>query len=153
MNHEIREEIRQLAGEALSWFEYRKRHDNETGYWALEEGAPEWVKRLVWAAHDKGEILAEDFRYYFIVEALEAITENPEEPETILAPDIYTSELLTWLNAYPSYRINLVDAAVSDLGWNGLFEALQAGQLREKEEVLQLVREFLEKKIEEGEED
>ena len=42
---------------------------------------------------------------------------------------------------------------MSELGWNGLFDALRAGQLREKQEVLTLVRAFLEKKIEEGEED
>ena len=151
MNQEIREKIRILAGEALSYFEHRRRHDG-TEYWALEEGAPEWVKRLVWAAHDKGKILPEDFRYLFIVEALEAITENPEEPEILWEPDVYISGLIKWLDAYPSYRMGLVDEAVSESGWNGLFEALQAGQLREKEEVLGLVREFLEKKIEEGEE-
>lgn len=150
--HEIRDGIRILAGEALSYFEYRQRHD-ETCYWAVEEGAPEWVKNLVWAAHDKGEILPEDFRYLFIVEALEALAEDPEEPETILAPDVYTSELLKWLEDYPSYRMGLVDEAVSEIGWNGLFDALQAGQLREKEEVLGIVWAFLERRIEEGEED
>ena len=150
MNQEIREKIRMLAGEALSWFAYRKRHD-ETWYWAVQEDAPKWVKRLVWEAHNKGEILPEDFRHRFIVEALDALIEDPEEPDVI--PDVYISTLLKWLEAHPSYRIGIVDEAVSELGWNGLFNALQAGQLREKEEVLALVREFLEKKIEEGEED
>jgi len=155
MNQEIREKIRVLAGEALSYFEHRKRHD-ETGYWAVEDGAPEWVKRLVWAAHAKGELLPDDFRYLFIVEALEAIAENPEEPGSLLEPDVYTSKLIEWLSAYPSYRMVLVDEAVeavSKFGWDGLFKALQAGQLLEKKEVLQSVRVFLEKKIEEGEED
>lgn len=149
---EIREEIRILAGEALSYFEHRKRHDG-TKYWAVEDGAPEWVRKLAFAAHDEGKILSEDFRYLFIVEALEALAEDPEEPETLWEPDAYTSELIKWLEAYPSYRMGLVDEAVSEFGWNGLFEALQAGQLREKEEVLSLVRAFLERKIEEGEED
>jgi len=49
--------------------------------------------------------------------------------------------------------MGLVDEAVSEFGWNGLFAALQDGQRMEKEEVLGLVRQFLEKKIEEGEED
>lgn len=149
---EIREKIRLLAGEALPYFEHRKRHDG-TKYWAVEDGAPEWVRKLAFAAHDEGKILPEDFRYLFIVEALEAIMENPEEPEILWESDAYTSELLKWLDAYPSYRMGLVDEAVSEFGWNGLFEALQAGQLREKEEVLSLVRAFLERKIEEGEED
>lgn len=148
MNYEIREKIRILAGEALCYFEHRKRRDG-TKYWAVEDGAPEWVRKLAFAAHDEGETLPEDFRYLFIVEALEAIAENPEEPERVLEPDVYISELLNWLNAYPSYRINIVDAAVSEFGWDGLFEALQAGQLREKEEVLGLVRAFLERQIEE----
>ena len=144
----MNQEIRILAGEALSYFEYRKRHD-ETEYWTVEEGAPEWVKNLIRVAHDEGEILPEDFRCLFIVEALEALVENPEEPEILWEPDVYTSELLKWLNAYPSYRISLVDEAVAELGWNGLFEALQAGQFKEKQEVLALVQTFLEKKIEE----
>jgi len=142
----MNQEIQELAREARSWFGYRKRHDG-TGYWAVQEDAPKWVKRLVWAAHAKGEILPEDFRHRFIVEALEALAEDPEEPN--LEPDIYISELLKWLEAHPSYRIGIVNEAVSQFGWSGLFEALQAGQLREKEEVLALVRAFLERKIEE----
>lgn len=153
MNQEIRDGIRILAGEALSYFEYRQRHDNEAWYWTIEEGAPEWVKNLVWEAHDKGEILPEDFRYLFIVESLEALAENPEEPEILWEPDAYTSKLLEWLEACPSYRMGLVDEAVSQFGWSGMFAALQAGQLMEKEEVLGLVRAFLERKIEEGEEE
>lgn len=146
MNHKIR----MLAGEALAWIENRKRHD-KTECWAVEGNAPEWVKNLVWSVHNKVDILPEDFRYLFIVEALEAIVENPEEPDIIWEPDVYTSELLKWLDACPSYRMGLVDKAVSEFGWNGLFQALQAGQLMEKEEVLQLVREFLENEVEEEE--
>ena len=142
-------EIRVLAGEALSYFEYRKRHNDEAGYWAVEEGAPEWVRNLVFSAHEEGKILPDDFRYLFIVEVLEALAENPDEPESLLEPDVCTSNLLRWLDDYPSYRMGLVDDAVSQFGWNGLFEALQAGQLMEKEEVLALVRAFLEKKLEE----
>lgn len=152
MTHEIREKIRILAGEALAYFEHRKRRDG-TKYWAVEDGAPEWVRKLAFAAHDEGEILPDDARYLFVVESLEALAENPDEPESLLEPEAYTSQLLTWLEASPSYRMGLVDTAVSEFGWNGLFEALQAGQRMEKEEVLGLVRQFLEKKIEEGEED
>lgn len=148
MNQETRDKIRILAGEALAWFECRKRDDG-TEYWALQKDAPDWVKTLVWAAHNKGEFLPEDFRYLFIVEALEALAENPEEPEILLEPDVYLSELIKWLDARPGYRISFVDNAVSEFGWSGLFHALQAGQLWEKEYVLDTVREFLENEIEE----
>ena len=144
----MNQEIRILAGEALSYFEYRTRRDG-TKYWAVEEDAPEWVHKLAFAAHAEGKILPEDFRYLFIVEALEALVENPEEPEILWEPDVYTSELLKWLDAYPGYRMGLIDEAVAELGWNGLFEALQVGQLKEKEEVLRIVQAFLEKRIEE----
>ena len=147
MNHDIREKIRILAGEALSYFEYRKRNDG-TIYWTLREGAPGWMYNLVWESH--GEIFPEDFRYLFIVEALEALAENPEEADSMLEPDIYTSELIKWLNAHPGYRAGLVDEAVSEFGWDGLFKALQAGQLWEKEYVLDIVREFLEREVETG---
>ena len=149
-NHEIREKIRIIAGEALSYFQHKKRHDG-TKYWTVQYGAPEWVHKLTFAAHNDGKILAEDFRYLFIVEALEALAEDPEEPDIVT--DVYTSKLFKWLEARPSYRMGLVDEAVSEFGWNGLFAALQDGQRMEKEEVLGLVRQFLEKKIEEGEED
>lgn len=152
MTHEIREKIRILAGEALSYFEHRERHDG-TKYWAVEDGAPEWVRKLAFAAHEKGKILPDDARYLFIVESLEAIAENPDEPESLLEPEAYTSQLFKWLEASPSYRMGLVDEAVGQFGWNGLFEALQAGYLLEKEEVLALVRAFLENTIEEEEED
>jgi len=150
MNQEIRDGIRILAGEALAYIECRKRHDG-TEYWVVEEGAPEWVYNLVWEAHAGS--LPEDFRYLFIIEVLEALAENPEGAGDFLEPDVYTSRLIEWLDARPGYRMGLVDEAVSEFGWNGLFEALQAGQLMEKEEVLEIVREFLKKKVEEGEED
>ena len=152
MNQEIRDKILILAVDALSYFEYRKRPDG-TKCLAVETDAPEWVHKLVFAAHNEGDILPEDFRHLFIVEALEALEENPGEPEIICEPDAYTSELLKWLEAYPTYRMGLVDEAVSELGWNGLFDALQAGQLKEKQEVLALVQAFLLKKIEDGDED
>src|SRR5690606_2224489 len=139
-----------LAGEALAYFERQKRDDG-TECWILEVGAPEWIKDLVWAAHAKGELLPEDFRYLFIIEALEAIAENPEEPDILLEPDVYASRLIEWLNAHPSYRMVLVNEAVDQFGWSSLFDALQAGQLLEKKEVLQSVRGFLEKRVEEGE--
>src|SRR5690606_5380878 len=127
------------------------KRDDGTEYWGLEVGAPEWVYTLVWKAH--GEIFPEDFRYLFIIEALEALAENPEGAEDFLEPDVYISELIKWLNAHPGYRAGLVDEAVNEFGWESLFRALQAAQLMEKEEVLQLVREFLEKRVEAGEED
>jgi len=149
------EALRILAGDALSYFEYRRRPECPvgTGYWALEEGAPAWLKELVWAAHDNGRLLPEDARYLFVIEALEAIADDPEEPESLLEPETYTRQLLRWLEAAPSYRMELVDAAVRESGWDGLFAALQAGQLKEKEEVLYRVRAFLEQRIEAGEED
>ena len=147
--------LRILAGDALSYFEYRRRPECPvgTGYWALEEGAPAWLRELVWAAHDDGGMLPDDARYLFVIEALEAIADNPEEPESVLEPETYTSQLFRWLEAAPSYRMGLVDKAVSEFGWRGLFDALQAGQLLEKEAVLYRVRAFLEQRIEAGEED
>jgi len=147
------EALRILAGDALSYFEYRRRPDDGSGYWALEEKAPAWLRELVWAAHDNGRLLPEDARYLFTIEALEAIADNPEEPENLLEPETNTSQLLQWLEAAPSYRMGLVDEAVQESGWDGLFAALQAGQLKEKEEVLYRVRAFLAQRIEAEEED
>ena len=133
----MNQEIRELAREALLWFQCR------TWYWTIKKGAPEWVHELVWVAHNEGEILPDDCRYRFIVEALGALAEG----EHNLEPDVDINRLLNWLNDYPSYRMRIVDAAVSEFGWDGLFKALQAGQMMEKEEVLGIVRQFLEKEV------
>src|SRR5690606_12649760 len=116
-----------------------------TWYWTIKNGAPEWVHELVWVAHNEGEILPDDCRCRFIVEALEALAENPDEPK--LEPDVNASKLLKWLDDYPDYRMGIVDAAVREFGWDGLFKALQAGQMKEMGEVLGIVRQFLEKEV------
>lgn len=131
------EKIRILAGEALSYFEHR------AWYWIIKNGAPDWVRELAWVAHNEGKILPDDFRYCFIVEALGALAEG----EHNLEPDVDINRLLNWLNDYPDYRMGLVDEAVGKFGWDGLFKALQAGQMMEKEEVLGIVRAFLEKEV------
>jgi len=133
----MNQKIQELAREALFWFEHR------TWYWTIKNGAPEWVQELVWVAHNEGEILPDDCRYRFIVEALGALAEG----EHNLEPDVDINRLLSWLDDYPSYRMGIIDEVVSEFGWSGLFEALQAGQLKEKEEVLGIVKQFLEKEI------
>ena len=142
------EALRILAGDALAYFEYRRRPDDGSGYWALEESAPAWLRELVWAAHNNGGMLPDDARYLYVVEALEALADNPEEPESMLEPEPYTSNLLQWLAASPSYRMGLVDEAVQESGWEGVVAALQAGQRKEKEAVLYRVRAFLAQRIE-----
>jgi len=146
--------IQELAREALECFVLKERPDGEA-FWTLKEDAPLWIRDLCYRAHDDGEILPDDWRYRFIVEALETLSECEDPYDVYIETYTHSGELLNWF-ASSLARLQWVEEAVEGMDWEGGFDlllALQAGQLMEKEEVLDLVREFLERMIEEGEED
>jgi hypothetical protein len=66
------------AAEAAAWLEpaLRDENDPESSFIRLRDGAPEWVRDLVHAAH--GEFLPDDWRYDKIQEALLFIAENED---------------------------------------------------------------------------
>lgn len=145
--------IQSLAREALEYFVLKERPDGDT-FWAVKDVSPQWVRDLCFKAHDNGEILPDDWRYRFIVESLETLSECEDPYDVYIETYSYASELLAWLSSSLT-RMRWVEEAVEGMDWGDRFDmliALQAGQLMEKEEVLELVREFLERKIEEGEE-
>ena len=129
-----------LAKEALGYFEERD------GRWLLKSDAPQWVNDLVYKVHDNGNILPDDYRHRFIVEALEAIAEQPEaglEPAELtceIEPDVYSSDVITWLGSH-AIRAAYVDEAVQEFGWpdEGVMTAIRWGQRLEIEEVFDLV--------------
>src|SRR5690606_2692161 len=142
--------IQELAGEALEYFVLKERTDGEA-FWAVKEDAPLWVRDLCFKAHDNGEILPDDWRYRFIVEALETLSECDDPYDIQIETYSYAGELLKWFSSSLN-RLQWVEEAVEGMDWGDRFDmliALQAGQLMEKEEVFGLVREFLETKIEE----
>jgi hypothetical protein len=127
------------AKEAFGYFEKVQRHSG-TEFWRIKDGAPHWVKDLCFAAHGEGAMLPDDWRYVFIVEALISLDEG-----TNLEPDIYTSDLCSWLGSNVN-RVGYVDEACQERGSDpeGIVGKLQFGQLAEKQEVLDQVIVFLE---------
>ncbi len=146
-----------LAREAEKCFVKLVRSDNET-YWTLSDDAPEWVKEMCQQAH--GDFLPDDYRYEFIQEVITLISAGEEEDDYDslsdvvgeIEPDIYNNVLTHWL-ASNLNRAQYVDEAIEQFGLSGgIFALLSSGQVLEKQEVFQLVLEFLSEKTETEEE-
>ena len=117
---------------ARSWFEYVS---EPREMWRVKDefrgDGP--AHDLSYAAHDNGETLPDDYRYQFLVDALDAISnENGAEG---LEPDVYTSGLTEWLNS-SSARVFYLSEALN--AWGGAvdgFQLLGQAQLQEMLEV------------------
>ena len=140
--------VQTLAEEAGRWFESAKRANGDDFY-RRKDGAPQWIQDLVMDAH--GDMMPDDWRYAFVVEALSALEESDDPDDIALEADVYTSDLTSWAHSRAD-RIGYCDEAAEE----GMISAdadmsdrLMAGQYREKEEVLNLVRAFLESRAEE----
>jgi hypothetical protein len=134
--------ITELANEARGWFERATRNNGET-FWKWKEGAPEWISEMCHKAH--GDMMPDDWRYTFIIEALDAISNadgDEDEALTSLEPDIYTGKLTAWL-ASNVERASYCDEYISDTGTSEIFAAIAGGQLTEMYETFSEVYRFL----------
>lgn len=145
--------IQELAQEWLDWFVWDK--DREIYY--LKENAPSELLEVVRMAH--GDMLPDNYKYEFIVEALEAIADYDGDEDDIeeladdLEADCYDSDLLEWLNSH-SIRTWYVDKAVEEMGHGGgIMEDIAMGQVEEKREVFFTVLEDLRENLEEDDEE
>jgi hypothetical protein len=151
--------VEKLAEEALAWFEYRKRRpDQEEAQWFHKDGAPSWITDLCRAAHDTGGgdlMLPDDYRYEYLVDALDYLAEGHDPDDYWPDADVYNSDLLAWLGSHLG-RAGYVDEARKE----GLFgretdtyAQIGAGQVQEKREVFGLVLTFLQWRAEALEDD
>jgi hypothetical protein len=142
--------IRTLADATRNLFVKATRANGST-YWKRTDSAPEWVETMVHDAH--GDMLPDDQRYAFIVEALDALSEDEDPDNVFLEPDIYTHELTAWLASHAD-RYGYCDRALEESGasFTNTIGLLQAGQSAEKAEVLASVRASLEAQLGEDEE-
>ncbi len=134
--------VQDRAEEALSWF-----HTTERGgdrIWTRKEDAPSWVEQLTYEAH--GDMLPDDFRYEFIVSALDIIAHADEDDYSAAVDgevDIYNGTLAAWL-ASNLTRAGYVDEFTEEMGHNrGVMGDIAGGQWQERTEVLSLVLSFL----------
>lgn len=147
--------LQTLAKEARSHFSTDKR-DNGNVFWKTD-GKEEWVRDLCLAAHEDGGMLPDDIRYEMIVEALNALEEydDADDARDSIEADIYTHELTSWLASNNS-RQYYCDEAANEFGLGADADTttrLSWGQLSEKWEVFESVRQSLEDRLEELEDD
>src|SRR5690606_29296090 len=71
--------IQELAREAFEYFVLKERTDGEA-FWTVKDNSPPWVRDMCFKAHDNGEVLPDDWRYRFIVESLETLSECDDKP-------------------------------------------------------------------------
>ena len=139
--------IKTLAAEALAHM-VEKTRDNGESFWCFDKDAPSWCSELAHHAH--GDMMPDDWRYEFIREALLAIDDCDSDDEDEIRdyvmeiePDIYTGRLLAWLASSVS-RLNHVDEYREEYGFDGpTGSAIMGGQALEKQEVGDLVIDFL----------
>lgn len=152
--------ISALADEAYSSMELRTRADG-TDYYTTKDDAADWVRDLVYAAHNDGDMLPDDWRYDCIHSALSHISDAGAETADDLDDaghdfadshaDVYTSDLLAWA-ASNAYRLGYVDEARSEgLIPDDADEArrLMIGQYCEALEVFESVRRSLADRLDE----
>lgn len=95
-------------------------------------------------------MLPDDWRYEFIVDALDAIADHEDEDEArdSIEADIYTAELTGWLHSRVD-RYEYCDNAAQEFGASDtLLGSLQLGQLMEKHEVFDSVLSSLRDQLE-----
>jgi len=133
--------IQKLAEEALKYF-VRKSVPRE--YLTMGSDRPQWVFQMAMNAHN--DMLPDDYKFEFIVEALTQISEHEDLDEIEMPEEIYTSNLTKWL-ASNLRRPSYCDDALSEYGGDldDTVKLLALGYQNEQREVLGLVRSFLEK--------
>jgi len=137
--------VQEKATIALDWFEMDTREDG-SHYWRRCSGAPEPARDLAHAAHGDGLILPDDYRYQFMIDALDALSEAEDEDDAymLLEADVYTRDLTEWLNSSP-LRVYYLGEAMDVYADGDGFQVLACAQLEEKQEVLYMVKDWLEK--------
>ena len=136
-------ELKDKADRFYSQIEKHTR-DNGKEFYCLKDGAPKEFQDIIHEAH--GDMMPDDWKYDFIFEAAAALAETDDPDDITMEPDIYASDRLHWLASHLD-RANYVDEAVSEFGTdfrNGIVDLIGLGQMREKEEVLSIIRHELE---------
>jgi hypothetical protein len=115
--------LQQSAKAFASAFEHKRRYDGDgDDYVALKDGSPEWMKDAIRAAHDNGDILPNDWIYRACERIADEYAESCESEDTddlamIMAErltDVYTSDLLAWLQALGTHAVAYIDSARED---------------------------------------
>lgn len=140
-------DIKELAEHARSFFTTHKRGEEEI--YVTEKRHPTWIHKMIFRIHDNGNILPDDYKYEYTVDALDLLAEGNDPEDTQLEPDVYNHDLLKWLASHLE-RVGYVDEAAEDMGHSdqGIIGDIAQGQWREKDEVFHLVVDALKERLE-----
>ena len=145
-------DIQELAEYANSFFTtmQAQRGEKQKTINILVDRYPSWIYEMVYKAHE--EMLPDDYKYEYIVETLDALSEgqDPEEGLNDLEADVYDSDLLEWLSSHGE-RQGFVNEAVEVYGHSkemGIMGDIMMGQKSEKEQVWRIVVEALKERLE-----
>ena len=113
------------------------------GYFYIrKDDAPEWVVEIVREAHDNGDMFPDDYKYQFVVDALEALADSDDvdNARSIMhdGVDITTSRLLHWVQSH-GYRKAYAADHIQEFNPETLDAILMGGQYMERDEVFQIV--------------
>ena len=130
-----------LAKEASKHFFQDTRLDGAK-FWAHDcddKGKDAWIYEMTREAHEG--MLPDDYKYAFIVDALDLILDNEpsdenEAREIEIEPDTYTSDLLKWLSS-SNERLGYCDDYVLEYGAeeSNTEARISGGQRMERQEV------------------
>ena len=120
--------IQEKAAQIRSTFVEKIRTDG-TKYWSTESEEAE-IEELCHAAHD--DMMPDDWRYRFIVDALNLVAEADDVDDVTIFSDI--SDLTAWLSSHNS-RVYYLTQALEEYGETDGFKALAFAQVIEREEV------------------
>lgn len=113
--------------------------------WFLIDGAPAWMKDIIYAGSD-GTTL--EYAYEFGHDALEAIANADDDESSIqdaireIEADIYTADLTAWL-AESVQHVAWLDEALSEFGSRDGFAALSQAQMLHKQAVADAILQAL----------
>lgn len=141
----------ELARVAQAGFESATRRNGDE-YLRLRSQTPSWVGSLVFAAHQNGDLLPDDWRYVFAQAGLSHIIDaclgaTREELTSTIEPDISGGSLAAWLGSN-LLRFGYCDDALEHFGPpERTFDLLMRGQLLERQEVFGTVWEVLDRQV------
>ena len=141
------ETVQELAKLARCAFSLETRPDGSE-YWTANRCAPDWISELVRTAHGDMFFL-EDYKYQFIVDALDELEEAEDLDEAGHQWDFepYLSRLADWLGSH-NHRFSYCDDWAEEMGQpEDTYHRLAGGDLEERLEVLHSVRASLEAQL------
>ncbi|MGQ2942953.1 MAG: hypothetical protein ACT6Q7_03010 [Blastomonas fulva] len=116
----------------------RKTRDNGTEFICPQDGAPEWISDAMFAAHDNGEIMPNDWTYRIAADIVCQLCSDVRYGLDIAdavdravdaAIPCYNADRTDWLASHLS-RGFYVDDAVAEYGWpqdGGIYQAIAYG--------------------------